>query len=167
MSAYLLSPDAYSTFRQLLKYNYFDLNLQYILSKYQSKLINRSLPRNDLFRIEVIANWIVIHMVIANAKNVERMSPDFYRLDRLPININLAEDYFYSGDTNHRWLGEAQINRQLIVKAFDWYLTQVEDTQSQTIVFQLIEEINGKYAIKIVKQMPGAWRIPNCNRRLE
>ncbi|WP_373544872.1 hypothetical protein [Chamaesiphon sp.] len=111
-------------------------------------------------------------MIIANAQNVNRIRSDFNFTDRLPTTKQLAKNYLSSGLCNHRWLGTVETSKQLIVKAFDWYLSQsfapgrasLINTQSDAAICQLIEEINGKYAVELVKQLPGAWRIPSIRR---
>lgn len=163
MCCYLLSANAYATFARLLKYHYFDLDLQYILLKYESKFTDVQLIKENRADLEKVSNFLVVRMIVANARNVDLIRSDFDFTDRLPTTEQLATDYLSSGFCNHQWLGSVETSKQLIVKAFDWYLSQSIDTQSDAPICKLIEEVNGKYAIEIVKQMPGACRIPSVH----
>ncbi len=157
---YLISPDAYATFSRVFRYHYFDL-VRSALLKYGSRFIHLNSIEEDRFNHQKISDFLVIYMIIANARNVERISSDPNFIGELPTTDRLAQNYLSSGSCNHRWLEEVETSKQLIVKAFDWYLSQSIDTQSDSAICQLIEEINGKYAVELVKQMPGSWLIPS------
>jgi hypothetical protein len=81
----------------------------------------------------------------------------------VPLSQTEAIEYLQEGLANRKWLRAVENNPQLIVKALNWYLYQTNDLQDHTPIYRLIEEMNGKYAVQLVKEMPGVWHIPDVD----
>jgi hypothetical protein len=49
----------------------------------------------------------------------------------------------------------------------DWYLYQTNDRQDHTPIYRLIEEMNGKFAVQLVKKIPGVWHTPDVDENIK
>ncbi len=85
----------------------------------------------------------------------------------VPMNQTEIDEYLQEGIANQKWLRIAENYPQLIVKSLNWYLYQTSDRQDHTPIYRLIEEINGKFAIQLVKEMPGNWQIPDAHENIK
>lgn len=162
MSAYLINPDAYCTLKVLFRTQSKELQVEGLFSKYKPEF-ELDADEIDLSKLNRIIQFIVTQMVIANSQNIYQM---YDRPDN-PIDVPRSQgevsEYLQEGLDNRKWLRAVENNPQLIVKALNWYLYQTNDRQDRTPIYRLIEEMNGKYAVQLVKKMPGVWHIPDVD----
>ena len=166
MSAYLISPDAYCTLEILLRTKSGELQIEELFRKYKLSFVI-DVNDQDLSTINRIVRFMIAQMVMANGQNIHQM---YNRSDR-PVNVPLSHweinEYLKEGLVNQKWLRLAESHPQLIVKALNWYLYQTSDRQEHTSIYRLIEEINGKFAVQLVKEMPGNWEIPDADENIK
>jgi hypothetical protein len=162
MSAYLISPDAYYTFEMLFRTKLKELQIEELFGKYKPEF-DLDANQLDLSELNRIVQFIIAQMVMANSQNIYQM---YDRPDNpmdVPLSQTEAIEYLQEGLANRKWLRAVENNPQLIVKALNWYLYQTNDLQDHTPIYRLIEEMNGKYAVQLVKEMPGVWHIPDVD----
>ena len=166
MSAYLISPDAYCTFEMLFRAKSGELQIEELFRKYKLTFAI-DVNDKDLSTINRIIEFTIAQMVMANSQNIHQM---YHRPDR-PVDVPLSQaeisEYLQEGLVNQKWLRVAENYPQLIVKALNWYLYQTSDRQDHTPIYRLIEEINGKFAVQLVKEMPGSWHIPDPDENVK
>ena len=166
MSAYLISPDAYCTFKMLFKAKSGKLQIEELFRKYKFSFMT-DIKEKDLSKIDRIIDFMIVQMIVANNQNIYQM---YNRPDRpvdVPMNQTEIGEYLQEGLANQKWLRAAENHPQLIVKALNWYLYQTSDRQDHTPIYRLIEEINGKFAVQLVKEMPGNWQIPDTDENIK
>jgi hypothetical protein len=160
MSAYLISPDAYCTFGMLFRAKSGELQIEELFRKYKLTFVI-DVKEKDLSTINRIVEFMIAQMVMANSQNIYQM----YNCPDNPVDLPFsqvgAKEYIEEGCANQKWLRAAENHPQLIVKTLSWYLYQTRERQSHTSIYRLIEEINGKFAVELVKEMPGNWNIPD------
>ena len=166
MSAYLISPDAYCTFKMLFKAKSGELQIEELFRKYKFSFMT-DIKEKDLSKIDRIIDFMIVQMIVANNQNIYQM---YNRPDR-PVDVPLSQaeisEYLQEGLVNQKWLRAAENHPQLIDKAHNWYLYQTSDRQDHTPIYRLIEEINGKFAVQLVKEMPGSWHIPDPDENVK
>jgi hypothetical protein len=166
MSAYLISPDAYCTFEMLFRAKSAELKIEELFRKYKYTFVLNT-NEIDLSKINRIIEFMIAQMVMANSQNIYQM----YNRPDNPMDVPLSQaevkEYLQEGLANRKWLRAVENNPQLIVKALSWYLHQTSDRQDHTPIYRLIEEINGKFAVQLVKEMPGNWQIPNADENIK
>jgi hypothetical protein len=161
MSAYLISPDAYATFATLFKNEFDLLRIQIIFDKYQAEFIKAGVLEKCPDKPARLIEFMISQMVATNSQNIHQMYDREDRPMDVPLTDREIKAYLLDGCCNQRWLRAVENNHQLIVKALNWYLYQTNDRQDHTPIYRLIEEMNGKFAVQLVKKMPGVWHIPD------
>lgn len=118
MSAYLISPDAYCTFKMLFRTQSKELQVEGLFSKYKPEF-ELDADEIDLSKLNRIIQFIVTQMVIANSQNIYQM---YDRPDNpmdVPRSQEEVSEYLQEGLDNRKWLRAVENNPQLIVKALN------------------------------------------------
>lgn len=163
MSAYLISADGYATFETIFRSEFNALDLERLFIKYQSKFAQSEPLDRNLYGVKSISNFLVAKMVNANSQNIHYLYDDRCNENEIIFNTEQAKRFVRSGSPNRAWLKAVEINKQLIVKAIDWWQYQTCDGEIESPIYQLLDEAIGQYAVSLVKEMPGNWYIPRLD----
>lgn len=161
MSAYLISADGYATFIIIFKAEFDPLDLSNLLYKYRERFIESESEKLDFTSNSKICNFLVAKMVNANSQNIIDLYGDRCSESEIILTTEQGREFVRSGTPNLRWLKSADINKQLIVKAISWWQYQTCDGEAAELpVYKLLDEAVSKYAVDLVKDMPGDSHIP-------
>lgn len=72
MSAYLISSDAYCTFKMLFKAKSEELQIEELFRKYKFSFMT-DIQEKDLSKMDRIINFMTFQMIVANNQNIYQM----------------------------------------------------------------------------------------------